>query len=67
MEKIGVAPAEVAYFGDTSVDMKTAVNAGFLPVGVTWGFRAETELIESGAKIIIQSADEICNLIKFDY
>ena len=67
MEKIGVNPDEVAYFGDTSVDIETAKNAGFLPVGVTWGFRAETELIESGAKIIIHRADEIFNLIKFDY
>ena len=59
MEKIGVKPAEVAYFGDTSVDMKTAVNAGFLPIGVTWGFRAESELVASGAKFIIHRADEI--------
>ena len=65
MEKIGVKPAEVAYFGDTSVDMKTAVNAGFLPIGVTWGFRAESELVASGAKFIIHRADEIFNLIEF--
>lgn len=65
MGEIGVAPEEVAYFGDTSVDMKTAVNAGFLPVGVTWGFRPESELRESGAKIIIHTADEIFNLINF--
>ena len=65
MEKIGVAPAEVAYFGDTAVDMKTAVNADFLPIGVTWGFRAESELVASGAKFIIHSADEIFNLIEF--
>ncbi len=65
MEKIGVKPAEVAYFGDTSVDMKTAVNAGFLPIGVTWGFRAESELIASGAKFIIHRAEEIFDLIEF--
>jgi phosphoglycolate phosphatase len=65
MEKIGVKPAEVAYFGDTAVDMQTAINAGFLPVGVTWGFRPESELQESGAKIIIHSADEIFNVIDF--
>ena len=64
-KNIGVEPAEVAYFGDTSVDMQTAINAGFLPVGVTWGFRPESELIESGAKIIIHRTDEIFNLIKF--
>lgn len=65
MEKIGVKPNEVAYFGDTSVDIETAKNAGFLPVGVTWGFRAESELIDSGAKIIIHRADEIFNFVKF--
>ena len=65
MEKIGVKPAEVAYFGDTSVDMKTALNAGFLPVGVTWGFRAESELVSSGAKFIIHRAEEIFDLIEF--
>ena len=30
-KKIGVQPAEVAYFGDTSVDIQTAINTGFLP------------------------------------
>lgn len=63
--KIGVTPEEVAYFGDTAVDMKTAVNAGFLPVGVTWGFRPESELQENGAKIIVHHADEIFNVINF--
>ena len=64
-EKIGVNPAEVAYFGDTAVDMQTAINAGFLPVGVTWGFRPESELQESGAKIIIHRAGEIFNVVDF--
>ena len=64
-EKFGVAPAEVAYFGDTAVDINTAINAGFLPVGVTWGFRAESELIENGAKIIIHRAEEIFERINF--
>ncbi len=65
MKKIGVQPAEVAYFGDTSVDMQTAKNAGFLPVGVTWGFRPESELVDSGAKIIVHRAAEIFEKINF--
>ncbi len=64
-EKFGVKPAEVAYFGDTAVDIQTAINAGFLPVGVTWGFRAESELIQTGAKIIIHRAEEIFDRIDF--
>ena len=58
-ESFNVQPAEVAYFGDTAVDMNTANNAGFLPVGVTWGFRPKSELVESGAKIIINHPLEI--------
>ena len=65
MKKISVEPAEVAYFGDTSVDIQTAINAGFLPVGVTWGFRPESELVDSGAKIIVHRAAEILNRINF--
>lgn len=64
-ESFGVAPAEVAYFGDTAVDIQTAINAGFLPVGVTWGFRPESELVETGAKIIVYHPREIPEQINF--
>lgn len=64
-KKFNVNPEEIAYFGDTSVDVQTAINAGFLPVGVTWGFREKKELIESGAKIIVNNPREILKLIKF--
>ena len=61
----GVVPEDVAYFGDTAVDMQTAINAGFLPIGVTWGFRPRSELVDSGAKIIIDNPLEILEQIKF--
>ena len=61
----GVAPEDVAYFGDTAVDMNTAHNAGFLSVGVTWGFRPRSELEESGAEIIVDSPQEILTRINF--
>ena len=62
----GVDPSEVAYFGDTSVDMQTAVNAGFLPIGVTWGFRPRSELVESGAQVIIDHPLELFDRIEFE-
>jgi len=64
-KSFNVKPEEVAYFGDTYVDVETARNAGFLPVGVTWGFRPESELVESGAKIIIHHPREILEVINF--
>ena len=63
--KMGVKPAEVAYFGDTSVDMDTANNAGMLPIGVTWGFRPQEELVEHGAKILLDTPMELFSKVEF--
>ena len=52
-EELQIDPKRWVFVGDTRVDMETAVNAGFFPVGVTWGFRDEDELRASGAKAII--------------
>lgn len=62
---LGVEPANVAYFGDTSVDIDTAHNAGFLAVGVTWGFRPRSELVDARADIIVDSPQEILQRIDF--
>lgn len=63
--KMGVKPADVAYFGDTSVDMDTANNAGMLPIGVTWGFRPQEELVEHGAKILLDTPMELFSKVEF--
>ena len=62
---LGVKPDEVAYLGDTSVDMETAVHAGFLPVGVLWGFRPEEELVKSGAKVLLKAPLELLEIVEF--
>ena len=49
----GIAPDCFLYVGDTNTDMETALNAGMMPVGATWGFRPRQELIDSGAKILL--------------
>jgi phosphoglycolate phosphatase len=61
---MGVEPGETAFTGDSSVDMKTAVAAGMLPIGVTWGFRSESELLESGAAMIAREPGEIPGLLE---
>ena len=62
---LGVKPDEVAYLGDTSVDMETAGHAGFLPVGVLWGFRPEEELVKSGAKVLLKAPLELLEKVEF--
>ena len=58
-------PELVAYLGDSMVDMQTAVNAGFLPVGVLWGFREKDELVENGAKILLEKPAELLEKVEF--
>ena len=65
MKSCGVEPEDVAYFGDTAVDMETARNANFLAVGVTWGFRPRSELESSGAQITVDSPAEILERVNF--
>ena len=52
-------PSEIVYVGDTGVDMQTAAAAGMFSVGVTWGFRPESELRANGAKAIVRHPTEI--------
>ena len=64
-EKMGVKPEEVAYFGDSSVDMETAKNAGAIALGVTWGFRTREELEESGARFILEMPADLFTKVEF--
>ena len=61
-KKMGLRPEEIIYAGDSAYDMKTAENAGMLPVGVAWGYRSEEELRAAGAKKIVRSAAELGEL-----
>jgi len=62
-ERLGVAPAEVLYVGDTNTDMKTAAAAGMFAIGVTWGFRPASELLANGAKALIDTPAELLDLL----
>lgn len=54
---------KVFFVGDSDVDMETAVNANLIPVGVTWGFRSVERLKETGAQHLIESFDQLLNLL----
>lgn len=49
--------------GDSNVDIQTAKNAGLISIGCTWGFRNRQELSDEGADYIIDTADEIAEII----
>lgn len=58
-KQFGKTPAETLLIGDTSTDMQTATNAGFTPIGVSWGFRTRAELFEHGAVAVFDSPAEL--------
>ena len=60
--RFGLPPARVAYVGDSLVDMRTGTAAGMLPVGASWGFRTPAELLESGARVVIDHPLELLDL-----
>jgi phosphoglycolate phosphatase len=58
-----VRPDEVAFIGDSHIDISTALNAGMFPVGVSWGYRPAELLIETGAKAICNTPGELRKLL----
>jgi phosphoglycolate phosphatase len=60
--RLGVGPETIAYLGDSSVDMRTAVAAGMQAVGASWGFRSRDELLDDGARVVIDHPLELLAL-----
>ncbi len=61
--QLDVAPEQMVYLGDSSIDMTTARRAGMIPVGVAWGFRTVDELRASGAVRIITHPLELLRFL----
>lgn len=62
MEELQVDAANTLYVGDSDTDMLTAKNAGLLAVGVSWGFRDESVLVQGGADIVVHEPKTILQL-----
>lgn len=56
--------SDVLYIGDSDVDMMTAKAAGVKGVGVCWGFRPKEELMQHQPYALVETPEEILNLLK---
>jgi phosphoglycolate phosphatase len=56
---LGVPPGRIFFVGDSGVDMRTARNAGMVPIGVAWGYRDVPELESEGAERILRSPRDL--------
>lgn len=64
LEKLSLKVDECIFVGDSDVDMITANNANMKVIGVTWGFRDAKVLKENNATYIINTPNELLNIIK---
>jgi len=55
--------SDFLYVGDTGTDMKTANGAGMFAVGALWGFRTARELLDNGARTLIEKPLDLLSLL----
>lgn len=56
-------PENTVYVGDSDIDIKTAANAKTRFVGVSWGFRGSLYLKKYGADTVIETPEELLELL----
>ena len=62
-EELGMDVSQIAFIGDSDVDMITACNAGAVPVGVAWGYRPADVLRENGAVYTPADSSELYDVL----
>lgn len=63
IEYLGVNKEKCLYIGDSDVDIQTARNTGIKCISVTWGFRSKEFLESFSPDYIVNSPQEILNII----
>ena len=63
-ERLGITRGDgVVMVGDRSYDMVGAIAVGATAIGVSYGYGSQSELNESGASYVVQSAKELKELL----
>jgi len=56
-------PINPVIIGDTKYDIIGAKESGIFSIGITWGYGTREELQAAGADIIVDSIDELCEVL----
>lgn len=64
-EKLGqpLTPDQCVYVGDSDVDYHTAINAGMIPVSVSWGYRSHEFLKSLGDQPVAATVEELWQIL----
>lgn len=63
LDALGADMAGAVYIGDSEVDYQTAVNSKLPCISVSWGFRSPAFLKEIGATTIVDTMDQLADLL----
>ncbi|MDX9723889.1 MAG: HAD family hydrolase [Myxococcota bacterium] len=55
--------ADFLFVGDSGTDMETALAAGMVPIGVSWGYRDEQELRARGAAAVLDGPAQLLDFV----
>ena len=64
LKELNSTAEESVYVGDSEVDILTARNANMDCISITWGFRSREELIKSGATVLVDTMEELMQLLE---
>ena len=53
LAETGVEAGQAVMIGDTTYDMEMGQAAGFITIGVTWGYHTSADLRDAGADVLI--------------
>jgi phosphoglycolate phosphatase len=59
MADVGARPQDVVMVGDTIFDMIMATSANVAAVGAGWGYHDRAQLLDAGARMVLESFDEL--------
>jgi phosphoglycolate phosphatase len=62
LTEAGIEASDAVMIGDTTYDIKMAVNAGVKSIGVSYGVHSSEQLIDAGAERVIDRFDELLGL-----
>ena len=61
--RVGAAPEETIFVGDSRIDIATARAAGVRMIAVTWGLSSRADLVRAGATELVDHASELARLV----
>ncbi|MFC5471449.1 pyrophosphatase PpaX [Cohnella suwonensis] len=59
IEALEAVPGQTLMVGDSSVDIKSAIAAGAIPVGVAWSLKGADNLYEAGAEHMLYGMEDL--------